>query len=404
MRRWKSTAAVAIGAVAALGLSACGGGSGSSAGGSSDKPYNVVVVAPMSGQLAAYGAFTKAAYAASVNVVNARGGILGRTVKMTVLDDKGDPTTGVSALNAYLSTHGTPDLVYPGAASPEVQGTAPFLARKGILTVAAAALPTMNDPAKYPLYFSVNTNNGASLDKILDYVKSKGWKKIGLISSDDTIGDQISTGLDKVTQGTGVSVDKVLFPPDALDVTSEMEKLRADNPDVVVMDAVGALTLHIVQARANIGWNVPVIGGVNSSGADFSQVDASALQGVQVAVYKVQQYVPESQRSKAFNTFYNAILKEENNKLAFSNFYYAVDYDPLQVVSVAAKQAGSVDPKKVAAALEHLKQPADSDKPWVLFETEGFSPSNHLNVSTSADYSIVQATPLEQGFTGKPSS
>lgn len=402
MRRYKLKASVMLATVAALGLSACG--NNSDGGGANDKTFDVVVVAPMSGQLAAYGDFTTAAYQASVNTVNARGGILGRQVKMTVLDDKGDPTTGVSALSSYLSSHSAPDLVYPGAASPEVQGTAPFLAKKGILTVAAAALPTMNDPSKYPLYFSTNTTNEASLGKIVDYVKSKGWTKIGLISSNDTIGDQISEGLGKATEGTDLSVDKVLFPPDALDVTAEMEKLKADDPDVVIMDAVGTLTLEIVQARADIGWNVPMIGGVNSSGADFSKVDASALTDVQVVVYAVQQYLAPDQRTAPFNTFYNAILKQEDNKLAFSNFYYAVDYDPLQVVSVAAKQAGSTDPKKIAAALENLTQPADADKPWVLFNTEGYSSTNHLNVSTADDYAIVQATPLNQGFTGTPAS
>src|SRR4051812_13292368 len=159
---YKLKAATALTAVGMLALSACGNG-GDSSGGSSDDTFDVVVVAPMSGQLAAYGDFTTAAYRASGAVVNDRGGILGKKVKMTVLDDKGDPTTGVSVLSAYLSSHDTPDLVYPGAASPEVQGTAPFLARKNILTVAAAALPTMNDPEKYPLYFSVNTDNSTSI-------------------------------------------------------------------------------------------------------------------------------------------------------------------------------------------------------------------------------------------------
>jgi hypothetical protein len=73
-------------------------------------------------------------------------------------------------------------------------------------------------------------------------------------------------------------------------------------------------------------------------------------------------------------------------------------------VAVAAEQAKSTDPDKIAAALEHLKQPADEDKPWVLFNTEGFSPDNHLNVSTPDDYAIVKATPLNQGFTGKPAA
>jgi branched-chain amino acid transport system substrate-binding protein len=395
--RVKSVLAIAMTSI--LGLSACGTSSSSGNGGG-DKTFNVVVVAPMTGTLASYGDFTKKAYQASVSVVNARGGILGRKVKMTVLDDKGDPTTGVSALSAYLSTHPKPDLVYPGAASPEVQGTAPFLAKRGILTVSAAALPQMDDPAKYPLYFSTNTHNTASITKILDYIKQHGYQKIGLISSNDTIGDQISQGLDAAVKGTNLKVDKVLFPPTALDVTPELEKLKAWQPDVVVMDAVGELTLRIVTARQNIGWNVPLIGGVNSGGADFSKVSASALNGVYATVYSVQQWVPPEQRTASFNKFYSAI--QAQGQLVFSNFYYAVDYDPLQLVAVAAEQAKSIDPKKIAAALEDLKQPANP--PWVLFKTEGFSKTTHLNTSVADDYAVVQATPLDAGFTGKPAS
>jgi branched-chain amino acid transport system substrate-binding protein len=389
--------------VGTLALSACGDDAGGGSSGSDDT-FDVVVVAPMSGQLAAYGDFTVAAYQASVDVVNARGGILGQTVKMTVLDDKGDPTTGVSALSSYLSTNEAPDLVYPGAASPEVQGTAPFLAKRKILTVAAAALPTMNDPETYPLYFSTNTTNAAAVTKLVEHVKSQGWSKIGLISSNDTIGDQISAGLDTAIEGQDLTIETALFPPDALDVTAELEKLRASDPDVVIMDAVGELTLRIVTAREDIGWDVPLIGGVNSSGADFSAVDPAALEGVQVAVYAVQQWVEPEERTEAFNTFYEAILEEEDNELAFSTFYYAVNYDTLQVTAVAAEQAGSTDPEKIAEALENLDQPADEDKPWVLFETYDYSPDNHLNVSTPDDYAIVQATPLDKGFTGKPAS
>lgn len=392
-------AALVLALVPGLAVSACAsgsGGSGGSSAGSGDSPFTVVVVAPMSGQLAAYGAFTKAAYMASVATVNARGGILGHKVTITVLDDQGNPTTGVSVLQEYLSTHSKPDLVYPGAASPEVQGTAPFLASQGILTVSAAALPSMDNPSKYPLYFSTNTHNTASVTKIVDYIRQHGYTRVGIISSDDTIGDQISAGMAAATKGTGLQVSTVLFPPNALDVTPEVEKLKADNPQVVVMDAVGSLTLLVLNARQNIGWDVPFIGGVNSGGADFSQVSSAALKNVFVTVYAIQQWVPPSQRTAAFNSFYSAVKKQ--GPLVYSTFYYAVDYDPLQVVSVAAQQAQSINPQKIAAALQNLKQPADP--PWVLFRDEGYSSTNHLNTSTTADYAIVPATPLAQGFTG----
>src|SRR5699024_10480668 len=147
----------------------------------------------------------------------------------------------------------------------------------GVLMMSAAALPSMNDPEKYPLYFSTNTDNKTSLTKIINYIKSEGWTKIGLISSNDTIGDQISTGLNTLVEDTNLTIDKVLFPPDALDLTAEVEKLKASDPDVVVMDAVGKLTLRIVQAREDIGWDIPIISGINSSGADFSKIDQSAL-------------------------------------------------------------------------------------------------------------------------------
>jgi ABC-type branched-subunit amino acid transport system substrate-binding protein len=162
------------------------------------------------------------------------------------------------------------------------------------------------------------------------------------------------------------------------------------------MDAVGPLTLLVLNARQSIGWTIPFIGGVNSGGADFSQVSSAALKNVFVTVYAIQQYVAPAQRTAAFNSVYSAVKSE--GPLVYSTFYYAVDYDPLQVVSVAAAQAKSLDPQKIAAALQNLTQPASP--PWVLFKDEGYSTTTHLNTSTTGDYAIVPATPLNQGFTG----
>lgn len=83
-------------------LSACGAGSGGSAGGSTGPVY-FGVSAPVTGQYAEYGAFYKEGFDLALDEINADGGINGRKVKLKWEDSQSDPKQSVPIAQKFVS-------------------------------------------------------------------------------------------------------------------------------------------------------------------------------------------------------------------------------------------------------------------------------------------------------------
>ncbi|MFB7860243.1 ABC transporter substrate-binding protein, partial [Rhodococcus qingshengii] len=93
---------VAAVAVTSLALSGCSGATGSEGG--ADSPYRVLLTGGISAQgvLAANSQTSLLATKAGVQVQNAAGGIGGRQIELTTVDDAGDATIAVTKLREAI--------------------------------------------------------------------------------------------------------------------------------------------------------------------------------------------------------------------------------------------------------------------------------------------------------------
>ncbi|SNQ50912.1 hypothetical protein FRACA_5610001 [Frankia canadensis] len=107
---------------------------------------------PTSGALATYGSQSKGSLDAGISLVNKAGGIDGRQVKLTVIDDGGDGAQAVAKLQAYLSDHSKPDAVFSQYSS-EALPLAPLTTQAGIFSVTSSITPALTDPKKFPYTF-----------------------------------------------------------------------------------------------------------------------------------------------------------------------------------------------------------------------------------------------------------
>ncbi len=98
------------GAVTALTVAACGGGNAGTTSSTSSvsgaKPITVGISLPLSGPFSADGIATERGYQLWASDVNANGGLLGRPVRLKILDDKSDPTrTGADYTTLITRDH-----------------------------------------------------------------------------------------------------------------------------------------------------------------------------------------------------------------------------------------------------------------------------------------------------------
>jgi branched-chain amino acid transport system substrate-binding protein len=255
-QRYGIGGAVAVAAVV-LAAAACGapGASSSPSGGGASSgaaagPIKIAVVDAQSGSNSDLGQFEWRGVSLAVNQVNAAGGVDGRKIQLTLYDDQGDPTVGTE-LARKIASDG--DVAMFGTAESAVTvAMAPILKSEKIPNITSGqstALIALKSP-----YLFLNGPTGLTYDSTLAkyVVTTKGYKKIAMLTNNDSYGAGEEKAMTSSLQSLGVTpVAAKVVPADQTNMTPALNAIRGANPQVLFIGAEEAQSgLIVKQARA----------------------------------------------------------------------------------------------------------------------------------------------------------
>lgn len=369
--------------------------------GAAQTPFVVDVNTGLTGFLGVYGQSQKGGFEASAKVINENGGIDHHRVVVHFFDDQANPATDVSLVHQELTSGTRPNLVYLGSSSEEALATVPITAAAKVLSLTSAAAANVDNPHKYPYNFSDSNSPSGPYVALGQYLKSKHYSNLAILTSADAFGSSENGAAVSQLDKLGIKHETASYDDTAINYTPQLEQLRADNPDALYFVGFGAGAGYFFSDVHTLGWKVPIIGSPAAASENLaSVVPAGELNTTVLDVYKIQQYLPASKRSAAFKTFLSAVNAE--GPITIPIYSPSLVYDGLQLIALAANQAQSIAPAKIAYALEHLKQPAN--KPYVTFAVEGFSPSLHSIHATPGDFVFLRVGKLVDGMFKSPGS
>jgi branched-chain amino acid transport system substrate-binding protein len=257
---WFSKNAVAVGAVAlSVGvLAACSSSSSSTNAGttptgstSSTGPITIGASLSFGGDFAADGAAFKAGYNLWAKDVNASGGILGRQVKLTYLDDHSQPNQAVTNYTTLISTDHV-NLTF-GPFSSLLTGPASAVAARygyAFLEGAGGAPAVFNTPSNQADHnvFDVSLPVANALMPFVQYITalspSQRPKTAAFPMTQDAFTiDQVQLAESKLRAlGVTVKYDKI-FPQESTAYKTAADAVAALKPDVVVLGSVDVPTV-----------------------------------------------------------------------------------------------------------------------------------------------------------------
>jgi len=327
--------------------SGTGGASGSTASG----PVKIAVVDAQSGSNSDLGQFEWRGVSLAVNQANAAGGVDGRKIQLTLYDDQGDPTVGTE-LARKIASDG--DIAMFGTAESAVTvAMGPILKSEKIPNITSGqstALTALKSP-----YLFLNGPTGLTYDTTLAkfVVTTKGYKKIAMLTNNDSYGAGEDKAFTSALQSLGVTplMSKVV-PSDQTNMTPALNAIRGTNPQVLFIGAEEAQSGLIVKQARALGMNVVIAegapagtplymstaGAANASGTIVSSPylgnDASdAAQKFAAAYTTAYGSAPELHGAKAYDgaEIMIAALKACNacTGLALANAIRAVHYSGL---------------------------------------------------------------------------
>ncbi len=283
----RAFAAAAVLTVAALALAGCSGGSGSTSA-PSGAPLKVGISLSLTGDFSDSGKAAQRGYELWASVVNKSGGVLGRQVQLSIVDDASSPDQVVTNYT-NLITQNKVDIVFGPFSSLLTVPASRVVNRYGYSFIEpAGGGPSVFEQKLGNLFFvqPAPTTSGGNVfaDYILSLPESQRPKTAGYAKLDDPFAAPIADNIEKRFQDAGIrTVYDQTYPAETADMTPIMSGMAAANPDVVVGGSQEADAFAQMKAMIQLKFNPKWLfesNGANSP-ADFpAAVGAKNTEGV----------------------------------------------------------------------------------------------------------------------------
>ncbi len=259
--------AVAATALLLASLTAACGGDGDAAGGPA--PIKIAAIAALSGGVSSnpeYGEGAKAAVAA----INAKGGVNGRRLDLTLCDNHQNAT---DSANCYRKILADEDIVAIAGGSDNYHD-----ASKAQIDAAKIPIigqyPVSGFDFTDPLAFNVNGATAVGFHGLAQDVIAGGAKRIGLVTLDIPTADIIRKSVGDVLDKAGAQVvSNVQIAPSTADLSAPAQQVTRQNPDAVIWLTYAAQTGVAVNSLRQTGYR----GTVAIAGSAF---DRKTIEGM----------------------------------------------------------------------------------------------------------------------------
>ncbi|HSV23671.1 MAG TPA: amino acid ABC transporter substrate-binding protein [Xanthobacteraceae bacterium] len=244
-----------------------------------DEPIKIGFGMALTGPLAANGKMSLVAMQIWENDINAKGGLLGRPVKLVYYDDQSSPAQ-VPSIYAKLLDIDKVDLIVSGYASTQIAAAIPVAMQRKKLFISLFGTG-VNETFNYPKYFSMIPNGPTpkpaftrGFFKVAE-VQTPRPQTIALAHADAEFGQNACEGAreNAKTSGFKVVYDRS-YPPTTTDFNPIVRAIQAANPDLLVICSYPLDTVGMVRAMKEVDFKPKMWGG--------------AMVGLQATVFKQQ--------------------------------------------------------------------------------------------------------------------
>jgi branched-chain amino acid transport system substrate-binding protein len=285
--------------------------------------------------------------------INAKGGLLGRPVRLVYFDDQTN-AANVPGIYSKLMDVDKVDLLMGHATNLIVAAMPHIMARKKMVMVLLAL--GSNAEFNYPKYFQSAPfgpdSKGVLSNAFFEVAKSikPAPKTVALVGADAEFSNNVLIGARENAKKFGLQIvyDKS-YPPSTVDYSPIVRAIQATNPDVVLLASYPPDSVGMVRAATEIGLRTQLFGG-----AMVGMQYASLIGQLSEKLNRVVNYhffVPSPKMSfpgiEEFLKKYQARAKDSGvDPLGFYQPPFA--YAAMQVLEQAIKATGTLDDDKLA--------------------------------------------------------
>lgn len=331
-------------------------------------------VGSMTGSEATFGQSTHNGILLALDEINGKGGVKGKKLEVTSLDDQGKPEEAATAVTRLITQNGAQAILGEVASSRSI-AMAPIAQKYKIPMVTPSSTnPKVTELGDYIFRVCfIDPFQGSVMAKFaLENLHAKKVAILRDIKSDYSVG-LANFFAETFKKGGGSIVIDQSYSGGDMDFKSQLTSIRAKGPDAVYVPGYYTEVGLIGRQARELGIKVPLMGGDGWDSEKLTEIGGTSLNGSFFSNhYSAENQAPEVQRFiKTYQEKYHVVP----DALA------AMGYDAARVLAGAMERAPSLSPLDVRKELANTKDfPGVTGKITINTERNAVKPAVVLKV------------------------
>jgi branched-chain amino acid transport system substrate-binding protein len=319
------------------------------------KPITIGFGMALTGGLAPNGKAALLAMQIAADDINAKGGVLGRPLKLVYYDDQSNPST-VPGLYTKLMDVDKVDIVVSGYATNMVAPAMPVVMQKDRTFFALLGL-AVNSEFKYNRYFAIQPAGGprpkeSFAEGFFEVAMQQNPKPqtLAMAGADAEFPRNALDGVRSIAKKYGLKTvyDKA-YPPATADYTPIIRAIAATNPDIFFAASYPPDSVGLIRAASEVGFKPKIFGGgmVGLQATAIKTQLGPLLNGITVYDFWLPWAGFATDQGREFLKKYQA--KAADTGVDLLGYYLPpFGYAMIEVVAQAIAGAGGTDDAKLA--------------------------------------------------------
>jgi branched-chain amino acid transport system substrate-binding protein len=343
-----TTAAVATTAAPSATTAAPAATTAAATGGKLSGEIKIGSIQTLTGNNSVFGQSIKRGLDLAAEEINANKFLGDATIRLITLDDKGDKQEGISVMTRLIEQDKVVAVMGPTLSSTAFAAD-PIAQKAGIPVLATSN--TANGITEMGNFIFRNSlpEAGVIPGTLKTVIEKAKPKKVAIIyeSTNEftkSAYDVFKAELEKSSiQISGTEA----YSKGDTDFRTQLNKLKAGNPDMLVVSGLIGEAVPLVQQAREVGFTQPIIGGNGFNTPAIYQQAKEAAEGIIVgSAWFIGSPNPKSK------AFVEAFKKKYNSD---PDQFAAQAYDGMYQMATAIKTAGAAEPKAIRDALANIK-------------------------------------------------
>jgi branched-chain amino acid transport system substrate-binding protein len=225
-------------------------------------PLRIGVIGPFTGSSSDFGVQMRNGISMAADEVNAVGGYMGRQLELVIMDDKGDPETGLKMAQQMARENVTATIGYcnTGVAAKSIDV---FQTNKMPLIIPCATGTglTSKFPAADSYIFRTSAKDGIQAPFMVEDIVRRGWIRVAVFADTTGYGEAGLKDVEKALAAKNLKpVHVARFALGVQNLDEELQAAKAAGANVIVNYTVGKENAVIAKGRQAMKWKVPLVG------------------------------------------------------------------------------------------------------------------------------------------------